>query len=244
VCIATSDGKLIVCDLCDAEYHMDCLQPPLEEEPADAWLCPPCAGVPAACAAYAAAAAEEQAKAAAAQGVPWAQSGARTRSRADLDAILEGVGPHRKTSRFQSALVAETRHLGEIDDAGLPVPARPTGGEFGALKATFHVAFGVKLSAAATCFGGDDAPGGETGISGDVGRLLLDFDPRDPGGEVATQRDARAGEIGRSLLLAAKLESDGLAVARVEFGESDLGLMAETLGRALGLRLVDLDMAD
>jgi hypothetical protein len=65
-CREASDAALIVCDLCNAEFHMACLKPPLGEAPEGAWYCAECAGVPAASAAYVASAAAARAAAAAA----------------------------------------------------------------------------------------------------------------------------------------------------------------------------------
>ncbi|KAM4846554.1 PHD and RING finger domain-containing protein 1 isoform 2-T6 [Thomomys bottae] len=37
------EDRLLLCDGCDAGYHMECLDPPLEEVPVDEWFCPECA---------------------------------------------------------------------------------------------------------------------------------------------------------------------------------------------------------
>ncbi|XP_044281586.1 PHD and RING finger domain-containing protein 1 isoform X1 [Varanus komodoensis] len=36
------EDRLLLCDGCDAGYHMECLNPPLSEVPVDEWFCPPC----------------------------------------------------------------------------------------------------------------------------------------------------------------------------------------------------------
>ncbi|XP_073073491.1 PHD and RING finger domain-containing protein 1 isoform X3 [Manis javanica] len=36
------EDRLLLCDGCDAGYHMDCLEPPLQEVPVDEWFCPEC----------------------------------------------------------------------------------------------------------------------------------------------------------------------------------------------------------
>lgn len=36
---------MLLCDGCDAEYHMDCLTPPLKSLPEHSWYCPTCAPV-------------------------------------------------------------------------------------------------------------------------------------------------------------------------------------------------------
>lgn len=36
------ESHLLLCDLCNAGYHTFCLQPPLQQIPAGAWLCPQC----------------------------------------------------------------------------------------------------------------------------------------------------------------------------------------------------------
>ncbi|NXI91210.1 PHRF1 protein, partial [Psophia crepitans] len=37
------EDRLLLCDGCDAGYHMECLNPPLSEVPVDEWFCPVCA---------------------------------------------------------------------------------------------------------------------------------------------------------------------------------------------------------
>ncbi|XP_074193110.1 PHD and RING finger domain-containing protein 1 isoform X5 [Rhinolophus sinicus] len=37
------EDRLLLCDGCDAGYHMECLEPPLQEVPVDEWFCPECA---------------------------------------------------------------------------------------------------------------------------------------------------------------------------------------------------------
>ncbi|NXR49716.1 PHRF1 protein, partial [Hippolais icterina] len=37
------EDRLLLCDGCDAGYHMECLNPPLSEVPVDEWFCPACA---------------------------------------------------------------------------------------------------------------------------------------------------------------------------------------------------------
>ncbi|XP_053923378.1 LOW QUALITY PROTEIN: PHD and RING finger domain-containing protein 1 [Cuculus canorus] len=37
------EDRLLLCDGCDAGYHMECLNPPLNEVPVDEWFCPACA---------------------------------------------------------------------------------------------------------------------------------------------------------------------------------------------------------
>ncbi|XP_006893404.1 PREDICTED: PHD and RING finger domain-containing protein 1 [Elephantulus edwardii] len=37
------EDRLLLCDRCDAGYHMECLDPPLQEVPVDEWFCPECA---------------------------------------------------------------------------------------------------------------------------------------------------------------------------------------------------------
>ncbi|XP_006877068.1 PREDICTED: PHD and RING finger domain-containing protein 1 [Chrysochloris asiatica] len=40
------EDRLLLCDGCDAGYHMECLDPPLQEVPVDEWFCPECAVYP------------------------------------------------------------------------------------------------------------------------------------------------------------------------------------------------------
>lgn len=35
---------MLLCDRCDQGYHMDCLDPPLDEVPIEDWFCPQCDG--------------------------------------------------------------------------------------------------------------------------------------------------------------------------------------------------------
>lgn len=43
VCFSKHDRtRTILCDICDSEYHMDCLSPPLLELPSSDWFCPTC----------------------------------------------------------------------------------------------------------------------------------------------------------------------------------------------------------
>ncbi|XP_068390419.1 PHD and RING finger domain-containing protein 1 isoform X4 [Eschrichtius robustus] len=37
------EDRLLLCDGCDSGYHMECLDPPLQEVPVDEWFCPECA---------------------------------------------------------------------------------------------------------------------------------------------------------------------------------------------------------
>ncbi|XP_078538954.1 PHD and RING finger domain-containing protein 1 isoform X2 [Lissotriton helveticus] len=37
------EDRLLLCDGCDAGYHMECLNPPLSSVPVDEWFCPECA---------------------------------------------------------------------------------------------------------------------------------------------------------------------------------------------------------
>ncbi|KAB1251649.1 PHD and RING finger domain-containing protein 1 [Camelus dromedarius] len=37
------EDRLLLCDGCDAGYHMECLDPPLQEVPVNEWFCPECA---------------------------------------------------------------------------------------------------------------------------------------------------------------------------------------------------------
>ncbi|XP_037087417.1 PHD and RING finger domain-containing protein 1-like [Pollicipes pollicipes] len=37
------EDRLLLCDGCDAGYHLDCLEPPLDAVPVDEWFCPECA---------------------------------------------------------------------------------------------------------------------------------------------------------------------------------------------------------
>ncbi|XP_012381096.1 PHD and RING finger domain-containing protein 1 isoform X2 [Dasypus novemcinctus] len=36
------EDRLLLCDGCDAGYHMECLEPPLQAVPVDEWFCPEC----------------------------------------------------------------------------------------------------------------------------------------------------------------------------------------------------------
>lgn len=46
VCFSKRDRmSTILCDICDSEYHMDCLSPPLLSLPSTDWFCPTCVNV-------------------------------------------------------------------------------------------------------------------------------------------------------------------------------------------------------
>ena len=36
------EDRLLLCDGCDAGYHCECLDPPLEHIPIEEWYCPEC----------------------------------------------------------------------------------------------------------------------------------------------------------------------------------------------------------
>ncbi|NWI90723.1 PHRF1 protein, partial [Pitta sordida] len=54
------EDRLLLCDGCDAGYHMECLNPPLSEVPVDEWFCPACAPMGASAAADADHVSEEE----------------------------------------------------------------------------------------------------------------------------------------------------------------------------------------
>ena len=35
-------NRVVLCDSCDSEYHMDCLKPPMTDIPEGEWFCPQC----------------------------------------------------------------------------------------------------------------------------------------------------------------------------------------------------------
>ncbi|XP_019646241.1 PREDICTED: PHD and RING finger domain-containing protein 1-like isoform X2 [Branchiostoma belcheri] len=39
----TNEDRMLLCDSCDAGYHMECLTPPLDAVPIEEWFCPQCA---------------------------------------------------------------------------------------------------------------------------------------------------------------------------------------------------------
>jgi len=41
---AKNEEKMILCDVCDAGYHLDCVVPKLKKVPEGDWICPDCAG--------------------------------------------------------------------------------------------------------------------------------------------------------------------------------------------------------
>ncbi|NWX64479.1 PHRF1 protein, partial [Promerops cafer] len=64
------EDRLLLCDGCDAGYHMECLNPPLSEVPVDEWFCPACAPMGASGAADADPVSEEEVAALMADVVP------------------------------------------------------------------------------------------------------------------------------------------------------------------------------
>ena len=41
--VCDDGGNLLICESCDAGYHLECISPPLKEIPSCAWYCPKCA---------------------------------------------------------------------------------------------------------------------------------------------------------------------------------------------------------
>lgn len=40
--LSNREDELLLCDICDNGYHMDCLNPPLYVIPLEEWYCPQC----------------------------------------------------------------------------------------------------------------------------------------------------------------------------------------------------------
>lgn len=38
------EDEMLLCDICDSGYHMDCINPPLFQVPVEEWYCPQCHG--------------------------------------------------------------------------------------------------------------------------------------------------------------------------------------------------------
>lgn len=36
------EDEMLLCDICDCGYHMDCLNPPIYTVPLEEWYCPQC----------------------------------------------------------------------------------------------------------------------------------------------------------------------------------------------------------
>uniref|UniRef100_A0A1B6MT05 PHD and RING finger domain-containing protein 1 n=1 Tax=Graphocephala atropunctata TaxID=36148 RepID=A0A1B6MT05_9HEMI len=41
--LSDREDRMLLCDVCDHGYHMECLNPPLDQVPIDEWYCPECA---------------------------------------------------------------------------------------------------------------------------------------------------------------------------------------------------------
>lgn len=37
------EDRMLLCDGCDLGYHLECLNPPMQQVPMDEWYCPECA---------------------------------------------------------------------------------------------------------------------------------------------------------------------------------------------------------
>lgn len=40
------DGEILLCDMCDKGFHMNCVRPVVVRVPIESWLCPNCSGQP------------------------------------------------------------------------------------------------------------------------------------------------------------------------------------------------------
>lgn len=40
--LSNREEEMLLCDICDCGYHMDCLNPPIYTVPLEEWYCPQC----------------------------------------------------------------------------------------------------------------------------------------------------------------------------------------------------------
>ncbi|XP_022420966.1 PHD and RING finger domain-containing protein 1 isoform X4 [Delphinapterus leucas] len=91
------EDRLLLCDGCDAGYHMECLDPPLQEVPVDEWFCPECAAPGAAPAAESSYQGQGSAECTSARGVFFQDAGPVSEEEVSL--LLADIVP--TTSRLQ-----------------------------------------------------------------------------------------------------------------------------------------------
>lgn len=81
-------------------------------------------------------------------------------------------------------------------------------------------------------------------MGGEERSVILDLNLRITRGNVAADCDEFAGEVGRLLLLALKMQVHLFTVAGKKLRQAEFRLMAQTLRGGLHLRLLEFDMAD
>ncbi|KFQ22171.1 PHD and RING finger domain-containing protein 1, partial [Merops nubicus] len=91
------EDRLLLCDGCDAGYHMECLNPPLSEVPVDEWFCPACAPMDVSAAADADQVSEEEVAALVADVVP-------TTSRLRPQARTRAIARTRQSERVRATV--------------------------------------------------------------------------------------------------------------------------------------------
>ncbi|NXX49363.1 PHRF1 protein, partial [Tricholaema leucomelas] len=105
------EDRLLLCDGCDAGYHMECLNPPLSEVPVDEWFCPACAPMGGSASADADQVSEEEVAALVADVVP---SSSRLRPQARTRAIARTRQSERVRANVNRNRISTARQIQHV----------------------------------------------------------------------------------------------------------------------------------
>ncbi|XP_054246693.1 PHD and RING finger domain-containing protein 1 [Indicator indicator] len=105
------EDRLLLCDGCDAGYHMECLNPPLSEVPVDEWFCPACAPMGGSAAADADQVSEEEVAALVAEVVP---TSSRLRPQARTRAIARTRQSERVRARVNRNRISTAQQIQHV----------------------------------------------------------------------------------------------------------------------------------
>ncbi|NXN07600.1 PHRF1 protein, partial [Indicator maculatus] len=105
------EDRLLLCDGCDAGYHMECLNPPLSEVPVDEWFCPACAPMGGSAAADSDQVSEEEVAALVAEVVP---SSSRLRPQARTRAIARTRQSERVRARVNRNRISTAQQIQHV----------------------------------------------------------------------------------------------------------------------------------
>ncbi|TFY75592.1 hypothetical protein EWM64_g8421, partial [Hericium alpestre] len=119
------DDRLLFCDLCDRGWHMDCLNPPIEESPPGKWHCPICSGMPSGLCGPSEEQRESQVPSDAETQEDRRESSVASSSRSQLQAPHKSrkkwKGKHRAVTTDESELDADGEVDVDVDDFDTPV---------------------------------------------------------------------------------------------------------------------------
>ncbi|NXG50483.1 PHRF1 protein, partial [Psilopogon haemacephalus] len=105
------EDRLLLCDGCDAGYHMECLNPPLSEVPVDEWFCPACAPMGGSAATGKGCVSEEEVAALVAEVVP---SSSRLRPQARTRAIARTRQSERVRANVNRNRISTARRIQHV----------------------------------------------------------------------------------------------------------------------------------